>query len=147
MQSIDSHSYETVIESTAAREILSKFIINIDIDRAYLAALCEKYGDTILSRWKKKTQNRREALLLKADATIEKEAWFRLRTESDEVPWQQERRLRRTWLLPYMSTAILKANPSVLLGLIHNQQWAPFDNDLIRHGWVGCQLGREYGGR
>lgn len=146
--------YESVITPPAARTLLADFINRINTDRAYLANLCNNFGNTIASRWRKKSRDKREALLLLADPTIEKKPWFRIRMETEEVKLLDTRNSRRkSWLLPYMSTAIMKANPSVLMGLIYNrihhspEEWAPFDNALISHGFVTGDLGLEYCGQ
>ncbi|CAD0082632.1 unnamed protein product [Aureobasidium vineae] len=151
-QRFDRYRYETIVKPAVARTTLANFIKEIRNDRAYLADLCDKFGNTILSRWKKKSWDKREALLLRVDSTIEKEPWFRLRTEGEALTWQEVRPLRRSWLLPYMNTATLKENPSVLIGLLHNrvvhslEQWVPFDNDLVRQGWADGFFDLEYCG-
>ncbi|KAG9858920.1 hypothetical protein KCU98_g361, partial [Aureobasidium melanogenum] len=165
----DDHcGYESVISPDAARTLLADLMKKINTDRAYLANACEQFGNTIASRWRKKSRDKREALLLQADPTIEKDAEFRFREENEKYTetepwsklrtekgctWQEARRnKRKNWLLPYMSTAVMKANPSVLLGLIHHrihhslEEWAPFDNEQLRHGWATGDLALEYCG-
>ena len=119
-QEYDVFRYETVVTPAAARTSLADFINQINANRAYLADLCDKFGNTIVSRWRKKSQNKREALLLLADPTIEKESWFGLRIEGEVHTWQEIRERRKSSLLPYLSTATMKANPSVLCGLLHH---------------------------
>ncbi|KAH0367146.1 hypothetical protein KCU65_g4810, partial [Aureobasidium melanogenum] len=162
------YEYESVITSDAARTLLADLINKINTDRAYLANACKQLGNTIASRWRKKSRDKREALLLQADPTIEKDAEFRFREENEKYtetePWsklrteegctlQEARRSKRkSWLLPYMSTAAMKANPLVLLGLIHHrvhhspEEWAPFDNEQLKHGWTTGDLALEYCG-
>jgi hypothetical protein len=144
-QDSDRFRYETLVTPAAARTTLANFTSQIEIDRFYLADLCDKYGNTILSRWRKKSRNKREALLLLADPTIEKEPWFRLRIEGEVDTLRKVRERRKSWLLPYLSTTIMKANPSVLLGLLHHrvyhlpEEWAPFDGQQMRQSWaLGC---------
>ncbi|KAH0018305.1 hypothetical protein KCU78_g7214, partial [Aureobasidium melanogenum] len=153
LQHIDVFRYENIITPATAKTSLDNFVDQITSDRAYLADVCLKYGNTIVSRWRKKSREKRETLLLQADPTIEKEAWFRLRTEEDEISWQDVRQYRRrSFLLPYFSTAMMKTNPLVLLGLLHHrvhhspEEWAPFDSDIIRRGWTSGALGLEYCG-
>jgi hypothetical protein len=69
----DRYRYETIVTPAAVRTSLVKFINQINNDRAYLHYLCDKHGNAIASRWRKKSQNKREALLLLADPTMEKE--------------------------------------------------------------------------
>ncbi|KAG9556117.1 hypothetical protein KCU71_g6171, partial [Aureobasidium melanogenum] len=151
-QLFDSFRYETIVKPDIAQNTLANFVNKIKEDRAYLTNLCDKFGNTILTRWKKKSRDKREALLLSADPTIEKEPWFRLRTEGEAIKWQEVRPLRRSWLLPYLSTATLKVNPSVLLGLLHNrvlhspEEWAPFDSEMVRQGWADGYFDLEYCG-
>lgn len=152
-QDEDSHCYSTVVAPATAQATLADLTSKINTDRAYLADPCEKFGNTILSRWRKKSRDKREALLLLADPTIAKNPWFRLRTEGAITTWKELRKYRRSWLLPYLSTAALKANPSVLLGLLHNrvlhspEEWVPFDSAILRQGWNAGLFDLEYCGQ
>lgn len=151
-QDYDRFRYKPVITPAAAKTTLAGFINQIDTNRAYLAGLCDKYGNTIISRWRKKSRNKREALLLLADPTIEKEPCFRLRIEGNIVRWQELREYRKSWLLPYMNTEIMKANPSVLLSLLHHrvhhspEEWAAFDSHQLRQAWALGYFDLEYCG-
>jgi hypothetical protein len=141
-QKFDRFRYETLVTLSAAKATLANCINQINVDRALLADLCRKHGNTILSRWRKKSQSKREAQLLLADPTIEKEPWIRLRVEGEKDLWQEVRKCRRSLLLPYWSTSIMKVNPSVFLGLLHHrfnhspEEWAPFDSYQMRQGWA-----------
>ncbi|KAI4719247.1 hypothetical protein E4T48_04531 [Aureobasidium sp. EXF-10727] len=88
-QRFDRFRYETIVKPATAATTLANYINNIGNDRAYLADLCDRFGNTILSRWKKKSWDKRAALLLLADPTMEKEPWFRLRTEGEALTWQE----------------------------------------------------------
>ncbi|KAH0274072.1 hypothetical protein KCU91_g5532, partial [Aureobasidium melanogenum] len=151
-QRFDRFRYETIVKPEIAQTTLADFVDKIKENRAHLTNLCDKFGNLILSRWKKKSRDKREALLLAADPTLEKEPWFRLRTEGEAITWQEVRPLRSSWLLPYLSTATLKANPSVLLGLLHNrvmhspEEWVPFDSEVVRQGWADGYFDLEYCG-
>ena len=153
LQNFDKYRYNSVVTPAAARTSLAKFVTQINIDKAYLAELCDKHGNTISSRWRKKSRVKREKLLLLADPTFEKEPWFRLRIEGEVDTWQKMRERRRSSLLPYLSTAILRANPSVLLGLLHHrvfrssEEWAPFDNQQLRQAWALGYFDLEYCGK
>ncbi|KAH0291150.1 hypothetical protein M436DRAFT_56638 [Aureobasidium namibiae CBS 147.97] len=152
-QDYDRFRYMTTVTPAAAKTSLANFISQIDADRAYLTDLCKNFGNTIISRWRKKSRNKREALLLLADLTIEKKPWFRLWIEGDIATWQELREHRKSWLLPYMSTAIMKANPSVLLSLLHQrvhhspEEWAPFDSHQFRQAWALGYFDLEYCGK
>lgn len=146
--------YASVTTPAVASTLLANLTNKINTDRTYLANMCEKFGNTISSRWRKKSRDKREALLLLADPSIEKKPWFRVRSETEQVKLLETRNSRRkSWLLPYMTTAVMKANPSVLLGLIHHrvhhspEEWAPFDNYSIRQGWATGDIGLEYCGQ
>ncbi|KAI4737957.1 hypothetical protein E4T50_11568 [Aureobasidium sp. EXF-12298] len=152
-QDIDRYRYVFEATPDAAEELLTEFVNQIHADRAYLADLCDRHGNTIISRWSKKSRSKREALLLLADPTIEREPWFRLRTEGAIERWEEIREHRKSWLLPYLSTALLKTNPSVLLSLLHHrvyhspEEWAPFDNHQLRQGWILGWFDLEYCGK
>ncbi|CAD0106976.1 unnamed protein product [Aureobasidium uvarum] len=145
--------YESVVTPNAASALLAEFVDRINTDRAYLSDLCDKFGNTISSRWRKKSHHKREALLLQADPTIEKEPWFRLRTGGNKAPIEEVRRHKRqSWLLPYMSTTIMKTNLLILLGLLHHrvhlspEEWAPFDSVSLKHGWTTGVFDLQYCG-
>jgi hypothetical protein len=88
-----------------------------------------------------------------AGPTIEKEPWFRLRIQGEVATWQEIRKCRRSLLLPYWSTAIMKANPSVLLSLLHYRvynspaEWAPFDSHQFKQAWARGRFDLEYCGK
>ncbi|KAH0346468.1 hypothetical protein KCU81_g3898, partial [Aureobasidium melanogenum] len=149
----DGYYYSTVVAPVTAQATLAALTSKIKADRAYLAELCAKFGNTILSRWRKKSRDKREALLLLADPTIEKDPWFRLHTEGAITNWKELRKCRKSWLLPYLNTATLKANPLVLVGLLHNrvqhspEEWVSFDSAIVRQGWDAGLLDLEYCGQ
>ena len=68
--------YDSVTTPAAASTLLADLTRKINTDRTYLASLCDKFGNIISSRWRKKSRDKREALLLLADPTIEKKPWF-----------------------------------------------------------------------
>ncbi|KAK6005832.1 hypothetical protein QM012_007474 [Aureobasidium pullulans] len=152
-QYMDRYSYKTVVGPAAAQTSLAKLTSKINDDRAHLTKLCDKYGNTIISRWRKKSREKREAILLLADQTIENDSWFRLRTEGQIDTWQDLRKYRKCWLLPYLSIEALKANPSALLSLLHRrifyspEEWMPFDSAMIRQGWDAGLFDLEYCGK
>jgi hypothetical protein len=56
-------------------------------------------------------------------------------------------------MVPYWSTAIMKANPSVLLSLLHHRvynspaEWAPFDSHQFKQAWAHGRFDLQYCGK
>jgi hypothetical protein len=51
-------------------------VSQISTAREYLQQQIESHGNMILNRWKKRTQQQREALLLQAYPGLAQEKWF-----------------------------------------------------------------------
>ncbi|TGO90565.1 hypothetical protein BPOR_0059g00080 [Botrytis porri] len=137
---IDDH-FPTMKKRTAA-----SYMKIIQQHPKYLIERLAKHGDIVINRWKKKSQVRRQALLLEAIPNICQERWVILRhrftPEGKEIPpinsdGQMEPRSLETQdhlLLNWLSLEVLKTNPAVLFALLYNrtvyspQDWASFDS-------------------
>ena len=148
-QGIDRFVYEKEISKPDASKITKERVRNILADRAYLGT-CLLHGNTILSRWKKKSRDKREACLLQIDQHLCPHQWFLPRYTYQFPHWTEARKHRKTWLLPYLNLDALKKEPFRLLGLLHNrvmyspEQWAPHDNKQIKLGWEYGALNSPY---
>ena len=110
-------------------------------DRAYLQRQCNLRGNTILSRWKKKSRDKREACLLAADPGLFPDPWFHRVVNDSVMPWLEKRSLRSSWLLPYLSVETLKTCHTAFLCLLDNrvrlspEEWVLYDTWQINPAW------------
>jgi hypothetical protein len=126
-QKQDRFSYKTQVSDVEVREILKDYISRIRNDREFLQKQCEVYGDRILSRWKKKSQEQRAACLLHAEPDLYPHQWFIPRYTNTSPCWKDARKYRKSFLLPYLSVELLKTNPVVFFDLLHNRTLYPLE--------------------
>ncbi|KAF2503019.1 hypothetical protein BU16DRAFT_576900 [Lophium mytilinum] len=140
-QSVDRQAYETRVAAEEVKKMISHYQTQIFEDRKYLQEVCASHGDTILSRWKKRSRDKREAWILKANPTLCEHKWFTFRYMANFPSWKEGRRERKTFLLPYLSVEGLKSDPALFLSLLHNrahyhpQEWAPYDSRQFVVPW------------
>ncbi|TGO67344.1 hypothetical protein BOTNAR_0044g00260 [Botryotinia narcissicola] len=125
--------YRRSLSSDEAKQIAASYINVIQQDREYLMDSLAKYGNIIVNRWKKKSQDKRQALLLEAIPNLCKKRWIIPRhgftPEGKEIPpinsdGQMELRsleTRNHLLLNWLNLEVLKTNPAVLFALLHNR--------------------------
>lgn len=137
----------------------------------HLQSACEKSGGVIFKRWKKKSSEKRKALLLEVDPDMYSHQWSDIRLRADFVPIENQmgigkagglfpdpdltqgttrRPFRKICLLPYMNLESLKDDPGRLLNILQNrvkyspEQWAPYDNSLLDKQWRIGAFGTVY---
>lgn len=112
--------------------------------RDALRATLDIFADVLMSRWKKLSQTKREALLKEAAPGLEEEQWIIPRYGYlRERLYFHKRSLkrRRQLLLPWLNVQVLKTNPIVLFALMHcrtaypPQSWAAFDTRQLNLSW------------
>ncbi|KAF7917207.1 uncharacterized protein EAE98_010312 [Botrytis deweyae] len=146
--------YRRSLSSDEAKQIAASYINVIQQDRKYLTDRLAKYGDIIVNRWKKKSQDKRQALLLEAIPNLCKKGWIIPRhgftPEGKQIPpinsdGQMELRSLETHhhlLLNWLNLEVLKTNPAVLFALLHNrtvyapQDWASFDSRQLKDSFL-----------
>ncbi|MCJ1436970.1 hypothetical protein MMC27_006353 [Xylographa pallens] len=111
-----------------------------------------------MNRWKKKSQEKRRALLAETIPELEEHRWLIPRycfmPESkrggiEERPWARRCQL----LLHWLSLEALVMNPAVLFALLHNrtayspQDWATFDGRQLILGWALGYFNVQYSGK
>ncbi|CAD6449295.1 47be4bfb-565e-42b9-9ca9-fb9789dd0b6c [Sclerotinia trifoliorum] len=137
--------YRRSLSNDEAKQIAASYINNMQQDRKYLTERLTLCGDIVLRRWKKKSQDKRQSLLLEVIPNICEKRWIILRLgftpEGKQIPpinsnGEMEARspdTRHHLLLQWFSLEVLKTNPAVLFALLHNrtvyspQDWASFD--------------------
>jgi hypothetical protein len=106
-----------------------------------------------MNRWRKRSQDKRQALLKDAAPDLEDKQWILPR-----YSYMEERKLinsrsqvrRRQILLPWLSVEVLKTNPAVLFALLHYrsthppQDWAAFDSRQLTLSWACGWLDVDY---
>lgn len=120
----------------------------------FLKTKCRLHGDRIMSRWKKRSREKRELWLLQADPNLCVDRWHLLRyvCMDAHLPWENARKLRKNFLLPYLSVDVLKNDPALFLSLLYNRtyyhpyMWAPSDSMELATGWNLCYLDVEISG-
>ncbi|OCL11600.1 hypothetical protein AOQ84DRAFT_268717, partial [Glonium stellatum] len=149
-QKMPQFAYTRKVSDVEAKKILGDFVAGICSDRQFLQKQCNLYGDIIMNRWKRKTQGKREACLLRVDPDLYQHQWFIPRYTNTRHHWKESRKFRNSFLLPNLNVPVLKNNPSTFLALLHYrtfyspQDWAPYDNRQLIISWACGTLDVEY---
>lgn len=135
-------SYTRLISAEQAKSSLNKNMQTIRSDQNFLRNALQLHGNTILGRWKKRSQEQKTVILQSALPGIETSKWpafyhlFRFEGVKEEVE------LRKTFLLPYLSLDDFKSNPLRFLSLLYcrtkyeSEDWVLFDVRQTKMGWV-----------
>lgn len=140
--------YKGTIRDPDARRQLAKHIQSASEDREYLKQRLSSHGDVIMNRWKKKSRDKRQALLLEAMPGLSEERWIILRygMMEESIMCAIEGRTvkrRHELLVHWLSHELLRSNPSFLFALLHNrstyspQEWFAWDWKQLVLSWAG----------
>lgn len=157
-------AYSFALSDAEARQKAENFTTSISRNLVYLRQRCQNNGDSIVKRWKKKSRNKREALLRDIDPDLYPHQWplvhlnkaFWNTLPPDE--WisaeltlsRYMRGYRNACLLPYINLEGLTENPVKSLSLLQNrtqyspEQWAPYDNSILEKDWDMGSLALDY---
>lgn len=135
--------YTQRLADSEARVIAEGYRTKMQNRLEHLRSKCAIHGRTIASRWKKKSRDKRDAIILQADSNLEKKEWAlpEYTSHEDALRWEPARKFRKTWLLQWLSIDALRSDPARLLGLLNNraryipEEWAPFDNENLRFAY------------
>ncbi|KAI8648819.1 hypothetical protein NCS56_01497800 [Fusarium sp. Ph1] len=131
-------------DKEAERSVLSA-VEDIHRRRTSLTKRINVFGDVLLSRWKKRSKAKREALLKEAAPELEEDQWLLPRYSYLRERLYTHARSptrRRQLLLPWLNVQVMKTNPAVLFALLHYrtayspQDWAAFDSRQLTLGWA-----------
>ncbi|KAI9651338.1 hypothetical protein NHQ30_001377 [Ciborinia camelliae] len=157
-------TYNFALSDIEARQKSEQFAGSISENLTYLQQQCDRNGNSIIKKWKKKSCGKREALLRDInpnlyqhqwpDAHLEKAFDDSLRSAGDididiTDGWHM-RKHRTVCLLPYLTVEGLIQDPMKFLGLLYNrtkytpEQWAPYDNSLLEKHWHMGSLALHY---
>ena len=143
-QGIDRLSYAEALSTAEASEISTSYAKDIRKDLQYLRDQVACHGNTIISRWKKRSREKRAAALLKAFPKIFPQQWSGPLINYDyaNVTWRKAREFREALLLPYLNLEVLRDDALKFLGLLYNrtkfdpEDWVSFDVHQTRTSWA-----------
>ncbi|KAG9239749.1 hypothetical protein BJ875DRAFT_479170 [Amylocarpus encephaloides] len=119
-------------------------LTSINRDLEYLRKQWKEHGKIIVSRWKKRTREKRVGILKKADPDLIEQQWFMARFTTKQLGATDEFKalnFRKSILLDYLSIDGLKSDPAKLIGLVQNrcrygpEQWSSYDNQRLDWAW------------
>ncbi|MCJ1294289.1 hypothetical protein MMC34_005847 [Xylographa carneopallida] len=150
--------YQGRLSDHDAMRIVAGHIQNAQQDRQYLLQCLASNADTVVNRWKKKSRDKRRALLLQTIPELCEHRWLIPRycympesklTRLEDQPWTRRCQL----LLHWLSLEVLTMNPAVLFSLLHNrtayspQDWATFDGRQLILSWACGHFDVQYSGK
>ncbi|KAF5694868.1 hypothetical protein FDENT_997 [Fusarium denticulatum] len=122
------HSYHLRLSDAAAERNARSLMQDIHRSRDQLSNRIQVFGDVLISRWKKRSQAKRAALLKEAVPDLREQQWLIPRySYTHESLYIRERTAirRHQLLLPWLNIQVLKTNPAVLFALLHYQTAYP----------------------
>ncbi|KAI1770070.1 hypothetical protein F4818DRAFT_434334 [Hypoxylon cercidicola] len=138
-------SYRSRLSDADARRLVESSTRQIHETREYLAQRLKSHADLLMSRWRKQSLAKRQALLTEVAPDLETSPWINIRfsymPERKLIDRRSQKR-RRQLLAPWLSVDVLKANPAVLYALLHYrvtyppQDWAAFDCRQLTLSWA-----------
>lgn len=150
--------YRGRISDGDAERIAAGYVREAQQERQNLLERLASHADIIVNRWKKKSRDKRQALLVETIPELYEHRWLLPR-----YCYMPESKLvglgDRTWarrcqlLLHWLSLEALKMNPAVLFALLHNrtaylpQDWATFDGRQLILSWACGYFDVEYSGK
>lgn len=140
-------SYRGRISDSDAKRVAAAHIRDAQQERQYLLQRLASHADIIMNRWKKKSRDKRQALLAETIPELYEHRWLIPRycyTPESKLGGRVDRAwVRRCQLLvPWLSLEVLKMNPMILFALLHNrtayplQDWATFDGRQLIISWA-----------
>ncbi|KXH60460.1 hypothetical protein CSAL01_09938 [Colletotrichum salicis] len=122
-----SHSYHHSISDTSAVNTASEYVKEAQESRKHITNRLSSHSDLLMSRWRKRSQDKRRELLNKAVPELEESQWINSRYGYSEKFRFGERTLqrRRHLLVPCLNFEVLKTSPAVLFALLHHRTLYP----------------------
>ena len=146
-------SYRRRLSDEDAKDIAHSYMEQINEARERLAERLRSHADVFMSRWKKRSQDKRQALLKDVAPDLEEKQWILARysyTHERKVIHSRSQSRRCQLLLPWLNVEVLKTNPAVLFALLHYrtvyppQDWAAFDCRQLTLSWACGWLDVDY---
>ena len=150
-----SFLYRGRISDRDAREIAAWHVRDAQQDRQYLLQRLSSHADLIVNRWKKKSREKRQALLVETVPELYEHRWLIPRycylPEAQNLGFRGRTLIRRRqFLLHWLNVEVLTMNPAVLFALLNNrasyppQDWAPFDGRQLILSWAAGHFDVEF---
>ncbi|KAK1507068.1 uncharacterized protein CCOS01_16327 [Colletotrichum costaricense] len=123
----------------------STYVKALQESRKHITNRLGSYADPLMSRWRKRSQEKRRELLHKAVPELEESQWINSRyVYSDEKFRYGERTVqrRRQLLVPRLNVEVLKTSPAILFALLHYrtlyppEDFAPLDCRQMELSWA-----------
>ncbi|KAI1408769.1 hypothetical protein F5Y13DRAFT_204516 [Hypoxylon sp. FL1857] len=136
-----------------ARSLLESYTKDIHESRKYLSDRLKTRADLLMSRWRKFSQDKRQALLTEVAPDLEISPWINIRysyTLESKLIHNRSLRRRRQLLAPWLNVHVLKTHPAVLYALLHYrtayppQDWAAFDCRQLTFSWAAGWFDVDY---
>ncbi|ORX99972.1 hypothetical protein BCR34DRAFT_576209 [Clohesyomyces aquaticus] len=140
-----STTYMERVPDNEAKSRAKTFVQEALEARDFIKGRLKGHADLLMNRWKKKSQVKRAELLREAAWWLDEEQWIVPRygyMPERRLAHARERVRRLQLLLPWLNIEVLKANPAVLLALLHYrtvfppQDWATFDSRQHGLSWT-----------
>jgi hypothetical protein len=139
----DSHYvYANAIDDAGAQEVLSTFVTSIQDDLAALRIAVADHGNTLLSRWKKKSRVKKAELLRSVYPDIpEKKSAQADLLYGEKYNWCGKKDYRKAWLLPWVTIDGLVEDKISILHVIDQRaakdldEWTLSDNEHLTTVW------------
>lgn len=139
--------YSRNIPHHEAAEIVKSLALSATDNREALKKRLLMHGDIFMSRWKKRSRDKRAELLSNANAHLPdrrcQDLFALTQSNKGAYDWKLSRtpRMRFRLLLPYLAMESLKENPGLLFALMHYRteysldDWATFDLHQCHNAW------------
>jgi hypothetical protein len=147
----DQWRYKNTLNDKQASDVLSGYRKSIFEDHEFLSTTIQRHGDRILSRRRKRSPLKRQALIEAASPGIPHSKGFIVDIEFNKIYLKIIREeYRKCLLLPYLDVQTLAANRSKLFGILHHrathypQEWVSFDYEQLTCSWTSGHFDVEY---
>ena len=142
--------YADAVSDGDAQRTLDAFLAQTHDGYDIISAQVNKYGDTIINRWKRKSRAQKQAILLAVAPNMPTNKWKIIDMFCERTNWFENPAEQNTHLLPYLSVENLLEDPRKLLALLHSrttsppEAWAMHDSEHLATAWNTFALRTQY---
>ncbi|KAI1313233.1 hypothetical protein F5Y03DRAFT_338481 [Xylaria venustula] len=138
-------SYRFRLSDNEARCLCREYLEQAEASRARLSSRLASHADVVMSKWRKQSKEKREAVLRAAAPYMSDTPWmlplYSYDPDRKLIDTRSSSR-RYKLLLPWLNIEVLKKNPAVLYALLHYRTvyapryWAAFDSRQLTISWA-----------